>query len=84
MTGPLLAFERRIPFAAGLARRWIRDLERDIDAYGREIFVESRRDHDSKPLIWYSKSTRTDNYFRHERDSWAPPAPTSASGQVPR
>ncbi|HYJ90919.1 MAG TPA: AAA family ATPase [Pyrinomonadaceae bacterium] len=41
-----------MPFAAGLRRRSIYDLKRTLNAYDKEIFVESELP-DGKPLIWY-------------------------------
>ena len=55
----------RIPFAAALARRLIRDLERRTDGYGDEIFVESADEH-GKPLIWY-KQNRQGHFTRWVR-----------------
>ncbi len=74
---------RHIPFAASLARRWIRDLETGLDGYGREIFVESLQD-DGKPLIWYTQNRRGD-YTRHERTTVATNHRNlGPSGQIPR
>ncbi|MFL6466584.1 MAG: hypothetical protein ACJ72Z_01360, partial [Pyrinomonadaceae bacterium] len=42
-----------IPFAAGLKRRSVYDFEFDFDGYGNQIFVETRREHDRKPIVWY-------------------------------
>jgi KaiC/GvpD/RAD55 family RecA-like ATPase len=43
----------RIPFAAGLRRRSIYDLEVAINAYDREIYIEAREAITNKPKIWY-------------------------------
>ena len=43
----------RIPFAAGLARRSVYDLEPAMNAYGREIFVDEWEGDRRRPRIWY-------------------------------
>lgn len=74
---------RRIPFAAALTRRWIRDLERDLDGYGREIFIESRQ-FDGKPAVWYSKRNACGDYTRHQRDATGVKLKNiGPSGQIP-
>ena len=42
-----------IPFAAGLARRSVYDLDPELDAYGREIFVGQWDQQTRKPVVWY-------------------------------
>ncbi|MEQ1605156.1 MAG: AAA family ATPase [Pyrinomonadaceae bacterium] len=60
-----------IPFAAGLRRPSILDLERDLDHNGNPIYVESRRDHDHKPAIWYQYGEKSKTYTRWERKTFA-------------
>ena len=55
-----------IPFAAGLRRRSVYDLERSFDAYGREIFIEERTEPGGKPAIWY-QIDRKGNLMKSER-----------------
>lgn len=47
-----------MPFAAGLRRRSIFDLERRVDRYGDEIFVESSEEHTGRPIVWYSYNSK--------------------------
>jgi energy-coupling factor transporter ATP-binding protein EcfA2 len=47
-----------IPFAAALARRSIYDLTLGHDGYGREIYIETRCEHTSKPAVWYQLDKR--------------------------
>jgi hypothetical protein len=47
-----------IPFAAGLKRRSIYDLERRLNAYAKEIFVEQDCEVTGKPMIWYMINNR--------------------------
>lgn len=49
--------------------RRIRDLEHDIDGYGRPIYVESRQEHDRKPIVWYHQD-KNGNFIRHERGTF--------------
>jgi hypothetical protein len=51
--------------------RLIEDLERAIDGYGCEIFIESREHHTARPLVWYKRRARTGVYARHERKMWS-------------
>jgi hypothetical protein len=57
-----------IPFAAGLARLLITDLERMYDADGNEIFVEKWEEHSGKPKVWYKRER--EGYRRMERDTF--------------
>ncbi len=61
----------RIPqsalFLASLRRRSVYDLERDINGYGREIWVESRYN-DGRPSIWYEFDSKG-RKIRRERDA---------------
>jgi hypothetical protein len=41
------------PPLAGTKRRSVYDLERGIDTYGREIFIESVDEYTGKPKVWY-------------------------------
>jgi hypothetical protein len=68
--GPLLCKEGSffrdpsgIPFGAGLGRRSICDLEFGFDAYGQEIYVESREEHTRRPTVWYQIDRRTTRRF---------------------
>jgi hypothetical protein len=54
-----------IPFAAGLGRRGITDLDESTDGYGQQIFVEQWDARFSKPVIWYKRAP--DGYHRMER-----------------
>jgi len=54
-------------FLAALRRPSVYDLERDINGYGREIWVESRWP-TGKPVIWY-EFDRKGNKIRRERDA---------------
>jgi len=47
-----------IPFAAGMRRRSIYDLELRLNDYGKEIFVEAACEKTDKPLIWYHVDNR--------------------------
>lgn len=57
---------KTIPFAAALGHRSILDLEREVDGYGREIFVESRNEYNRKPFIWYKQNDQR-HFNRYER-----------------
>lgn len=61
----------RIPrsalFMASRRRRSVYDLERDINGFGREIWVESRWP-TGQPVIWY-EFDRKGNKIRRERDA---------------
>jgi hypothetical protein len=46
------------PFAAGLGRRSIYDLEFSFDSYGNQIYVETRDEHTGKPTTWYQIDRR--------------------------
>lgn len=56
-----------IPFAAGLGRRSIYDLDTQFDPRGKAMFVETADDHAGKPIIWYTVESRTGTTIRHER-----------------
>ena len=58
-----------IPFAAGLARRSIYDLDLGFDSYGNQIFVETRDEHTGKPRLWYQFDAKG-NKLRHERGAF--------------
>ncbi len=49
---------RSIPVAEGSGRRSILDLERDLDGYGHEIFVETRDALTGRPNIWYIRDNK--------------------------
>lgn len=59
----------RQPFAAALRRPRIRDLETQLNAYGRVMFVEQRYN-DGKPMVWYQQRP-TGDYARHHRNGYA-------------
>jgi hypothetical protein len=44
--------------------RLIRDLEPDVDPNGREIWVESRRQDDARPKVWYTPRNNRGEYTR--------------------
>jgi len=59
-----------IPFAAGLRRRTIYDLEPGFDANGRDIYIEKKCENTGQPIIWYrldQKTGRKVHYFRRDR-----------------
>lgn len=60
-----------VPFAAGLGRRSIYDLERGFDAAGREIFVESAEMRTGNPTVWYRVEDRTGTVIRSHRTALA-------------
>lgn len=47
-----------VPFAAGLGRRSIYDLERRVDRYGDEIYVESTEEPTGRPVVWYTRNSK--------------------------
>ena len=64
--GSFLVDPSAIPFAAGLGRCSIYDLDFGFDAYGNQVFVESRDEYTGKPSVWYQFDAKG-NKLRHER-----------------
>jgi hypothetical protein len=60
-----------IPFAAGLRRRTIYDLEIRLNEYGKEMYVVKWSDAKNKPELWYSKD-RNGNVTRWTYGTWGP------------
>jgi len=56
-----------IPRATEPVGRTVYDLMRGIDAYGREIFIESEDERTGKPTVWYMLD-RAGHKIRHERN----------------
>lgn len=59
-----------VPVEAAPRRRSIHDLERGADQNGNPIFIESRREYDGKPQIWYQFNPRSKTYTRWERKAF--------------
>lgn len=57
----------QVPFAAGLGRRSIYDLESETDEYGNRLFVESRSENDNRRAVWYTVCKRSGHVRRHHR-----------------